>query len=85
MKMKNIKSLAALLPFVSVLITAIFTVCYWKYETDSLPKRIENNQSRIEVTEKRITELEKSIAAQSTKTDMILQAVYEIRGVMMKK
>ena len=58
--------------------TIFFGVVFWFYTINGLPKQIENHEQRI-------SKIEKELLETKTKTDMILQAVYEIRSVLLKK
>lgn len=50
----------------------------WFYKTSALPSTVENH-------EKRISNIEKQIAENNTKTELIYQSVLEIRRVLMYK
>ncbi|MBQ4178282.1 MAG: hypothetical protein II598_00895 [Elusimicrobia bacterium] len=58
--------------------TIFFGVVFWFYTINGLPKQIESHEQRI-------SKIEKELLETKTKTDMILQAVYEIRSVLLKK
>lgn len=46
---------------------------------------IESVNKRVETIDERLRLAEQNLEKNSTKTDLTLQAVYEIRGLMMKK
>ena len=60
------------------LATIIFAVIFWFYKIDKMPKQIENHEIRISTLERESIEYR-------TKQDLLLQAVYEIRAVLLKK
>ena len=60
------------------LATIIFAVIFWFYRIDKMPKQIENHEIRISTLERESIEYR-------TKQDLLLQAVYEIRAVLLKK
>lgn len=60
------------------LVTIIFAVIFWFYKIDKMPKQIENHEIRISTLERESIEYR-------TKQDLLLQAVYEIRAVLLKK
>ncbi|MBR2505377.1 MAG: hypothetical protein IKB70_00340 [Bacilli bacterium] len=60
------------------LATIVFAVIFWFYKIDKMPKQIENHEIRISTLERESIEYR-------TKQDLLLQAVYEIRAVLLKK
>lgn len=68
---KNIKSFY-------VIGGVMLAIAGWFYMMNGIPARVSN-------LEKDVAELKTSITQQATKTDMLLQAVYEIRAVLLKK
>lgn len=58
--------------------TIIFAIIFWFYKIDKMPKQIENHEVRISTLERESIEYR-------TKQDLLLQAVYEIRAVLLKK
>lgn len=58
--------------------TIIFAIIFWFYKIDKMPKQIENHEVRIST-------LERDSIEYRTKQDLLLQAVYEIRAVLLKK
>lgn len=62
---------------VITIITLIIGAVVWINTMSGIPPRVTK-------AEERITELEKSQTAMSVKADMTLNAVYEIRSVLMK-
>lgn len=60
------------------LVTIVFAVIFWFYKIDKIPKQVENHEVRIGTLEKESIEYR-------TKQDLLLQAVYEIRAVLLKK
>lgn len=59
------------------LITIISGGFFWFYKTNALP-------TRVAKTEERLDKLEEQLITNNTKTDLLLQAVYEIRGVLLR-
>ena len=59
------------------LITVISAGFFWFYKTNALPTRVDD-------VEKRVDKLEKQLVENNTKTDLIYQAVLEIRGVLLR-
>lgn len=58
--------------------TIIFAIIFWFYKIDGIPKKVENHETRI-------TTLEKDNIEYRAKQDLLLQAVYEIRAVLLKQ
>ena len=58
--------------------TIFFGICFWVYTMNGIPKLVDNH-------ERRISKIEKELLETRTKTDMILNAVYEIRAVLLKQ
>lgn len=63
-------------PLITI-VTLIIGAVVWINTMSGIPPRVSD-------AEKRITELEKSQTALGVKADMTLNAVYEIRSVLMK-
>ena len=63
-------------PLITI-VTLIIGAIVWINTMSGIPPRVSD-------AEKRITELEKSQTALGVKADMTLNAVYEIRSVLMK-
>ena len=57
--------------------TLFFGIVFWFYTINGIPNIVNDHEQRI-------TKIEKELLETRTKTDMILQAVYEIRAVMLK-
>ncbi len=57
---------------ICTLISLFGSVMFWIYKANELPKAVENHEQRIDNLEKQITE-------NNTKTELIYQAVLEIR------
>ena len=57
---------------ICTLISLFGSVMFWIYKANELPKVVENHEQRIDNLEKQITE-------NNTKTELIYQAVLEIR------
>ena len=57
--------------------TLFFGIIFWFYTINGIPKIVSDHEQRI-------SKIEKELLETRTKTDMILQAVYEIRAVMLK-
>ena len=57
---------------ICTLISLFCSVMFWVYKANELPKVVENHEQRIDNLEKQITE-------NNTKTELIYQAVLEIR------
>lgn len=55
-----------------------FAIIFWFYKIDKIPKQVENHEVRIST-------LERDSIEYRTKQDLLLQAVYEIRAVLLKK
>lgn len=67
-----------------VTITTVLSSClFWIYKTDELPTRVGKVESRVDKTEIRIDKLERQMVENSTKTDMILREVIEIRSFLL--
>ncbi len=77
MKQQIIRRLFSLQNVIA-LITFFFGIIFWVYTINGLPKQVETHEQRI-------TKIEKELLETKTKTDMILNAVYEIRSVLLKK
>lgn len=58
--------------------TLIIGGIFWLYTINGIPKIVDNHEQRI-------SKIEKELLETRTKTDMILNAVYEIRAVLLKK
>lgn len=58
--------------------TTIFAIVFWFFTINGLPKRVDNHEVRISTLEHDNIEFK-------TKQDLLLQAVYEIRAVLLKK
>lgn len=56
----------------------LLAIAGWFYMMNGIPDRVNS-------LERDVAELKTSITQQATKTDMLLQAVYEIRSVLLKK
>ena len=55
-----------------------FAIIFWFYKIDKIPKQVENHEVRIST-------LERDSIEYRTKQDLLLQAVYEIRAVLLKQ
>ena len=86
------KNLQTIITLSSLLAMALF----WIYTMNGIPVEleklkgemklnIENINKRVDVIDERIRIAEQNLEKTSTKTDLTLQAVYEIRGLMLKK
>ena len=86
------KNLQTIITLSSILSMALF----WIYTMNGIPAELERLKGEImlnfESVNKRVDNLderlrvaEKNLEKNSTKTDLTLQAVYEIRGLMLKK
>ncbi len=64
--------------------SVILAVVAWFFMMNGLPTRMESAERRVTTLEKDVSELKTSLASQSTKLDMTLNAVYEIRAVLLK-
>jgi len=60
------------------LATIVFATIFWFYKIDKIPKQVENHETRI-------SSLEREGIEYKTKQDLLLQAVYEIRAVLLKQ
>lgn len=67
------------------IIVSLFTLCsvifaglFWIFKTNELPRIVDAH-------EKRISNIEKQIAENNTKTELIYQSVLEIRRVLLYK
>lgn len=60
------------------LATIVFAIIFWFYKIDKIPKQVENHEVRIST-------LERDSIEYRTKQDLLLQAVYEIRAVLLKR
>lgn len=58
--------------------TLIFGAIFWFYTINGVPKKVDEHEIRI-------TSLEHDSIEFKTKQDLLLQAVYEIRAVLLKK
>ena len=58
--------------------TLIFGAIFWFYTINGVPKKVDEHEIRI-------TTLEHDSIEFKTKQDLLLQAVYEIRAVLLKK
>ncbi len=74
----RLTDLVSLLLSIVTLITVISGGFFWFYKTNSLP-------TRVDTVEQRVDKLEKQLIENNTKTDLIYQAVLEIRSVLLKK
>lgn len=93
------KSIAFIKDNIQTIITIasiIGMALFWIYTMNGIPAEIERLKGEImvnfESVNKRVDNLderlrvaEKNLEKNSTKTDLTLQAVYEIRGLMLKK
>lgn len=57
--------------------TIILAMIFWFYKVDGLPAKVDNHESRLVTLEHDNVEFK-------TKQDLLLQAVYEIRAVLLK-
>jgi hypothetical protein len=57
--------------------TLIFGAIFWFYTINGVPKKVDEHEIRI-------TSLEHDSIEFKTKQDLLLQAVYEIRAVLLK-
>lgn len=74
---KNILKQLFSLQNIIALGTLFFGIVFWFYTINGIPKIVNDHEQRI-------AKIEKELLETRTKTDMILQAVYEIRAVMLK-
>lgn len=74
----RLTDLVSLLLSIVTLITVISGGFFWFYKTNSLP-------TRVDTVEQRVDKLEKQLIENNTKTDLIYQAVLEIRSVLLQK
>lgn len=74
----RITDIISIILSIVTLVTVISGGFFWFYKTNSLPGRVDD-------VEKRVSELETKLVENNTKTDLVLQAVYEIRSVLLKK
>lgn len=58
--------------------TIIFAIIFWFYKVDGLPKKVDNHETRIITLEHENIEFR-------TKQDLLLNAVLEIRAVLLRK
>lgn len=58
------------------LFSVLFAGTFWVYKTNELPTIVDSH-------EKRISNIEKQLAENNTKTELIYQSVLEIRRVLM--
>ena len=69
---------------------------FWVYTMNGIPVdierlkgelkvKLESVNKRVETIDERLRIAEQNLEKNSTKTDLTLQAVYEIRGLMLKK
>ena len=69
---------------------------FWVYTMNGIPVdierlkgelkvKLESVNRRVETIDERLRIAEQNLEKNSTKTDLTLQAVYEIRGLMLKK
>lgn len=65
------------IPPLLTIISIIAGTFFWIHTMTGIPPRVTD-------AEKRISELEKAQTAMGVKADLTLNAVYEIRGVLMK-
>lgn len=86
------KNLQTIITIASILSMAMF----WIYTMNGIPAElerlkgelklnIETINKRVDIIDERIRIAEQNLEKTSTKTDLTLQAVYEIRGLMLKK
>ena len=86
------KNLQTIITIGSILAMAMF----WIYTMNGIPAElerlkgemklnIETINKRVDVIDERIRIAEQNLEKTSTKTDLTLQAVYEIRGLLLKK
>lgn len=74
----RISDIVSLTISVVTLLTVVSGGFFWFYRTDALP-------SRVDSVEQRVDKLEKQLVENNTKTDLIYQAVLEIRSVLLKR
>jgi hypothetical protein len=74
---------------ITLSIVTLFTVVasgfFWFYKTDELPKKINEVQEKVAISETRIDKLEAQMIENKTKTELIYQGVLEIRSVLLKR
>jgi len=73
----NLKRLFSLQNIIA-LGTIVFAAIFWFFTIDGIPNKVDNHEARI-------TTLEHENIEFKTKQDMILNAVYEIRSVLLKQ
>lgn len=78
MKKLRITEILSIIVSSTTLITVISGAFFWFHQTSMLPNRMEN-------AEKRIDKLEAQLIENNTKTELIYQAVLEVRSVLLKK
>lgn len=76
--MDNLNSKLSVIISIFTLLTVIFSGCFWVYKTNALPQQVDNHEERI-------AKLEKQIVENNTKTELIYQAVLEIRRAIIYK
>ena len=70
--------------------------CFWIYTMNGIPAELEKTKTeirgnfeyvnkRVDTIDERLRLAEQNLEKNSTKTDLTLQAVYEIRGLILKK
>lgn len=74
----RITDIISIILSIVTLVTIISGGFFWFYKTNSLPKRVDD-------VEQRVSKLETQLVENNTKTDLVLQAVYEIRSVLLRK
>ena len=74
---KNLLKLFSLQNIIA-LCTIIFAIMFWFYKIDGIPKQVENHEIRL-------ASLEKENIEYKAKQDLMLQAIYEIRAVLLKQ
>lgn len=86
------KNLQTIITLASIMSMALF----WIYTMNGIPAEIEKLKGelrvnieavnkRVDTIDERIRIAEQNLEKTGTKTDLTLQAVYEIRGLLMKK
>lgn len=63
---------------ICTLIGVIGTCGFWFYETNELPKKVQDHETRIAALEKQMVE-------NNTKTELIYQAILEVRRAVVYK
>ena len=93
------KSIAFIKENIQTIITIasiIGMALFWVYTMNGIPAELEKTKAeirgnfeyvnkRVDTIDERLRLAEQNLEKNSTKTDLTLQAVYEIRGLMLKK